>query len=82
MTEAVQGHNGQIKALVERIEREESAKADIAEGIKEIYQEAKSSGFDCKVLRKVIAYRKRDPAARAEESVLMETYLAELEMQT
>lgn len=70
------GHNGQLKAIVERIEREETAKADIAEGIKEIYQEAKSGGWDVKILRKVIAIRKKDPAARAEEETLLETYMA------
>lgn len=74
------GTNGQLKALVERIEREEEAKAEIAEGIKEIYLEAKSGGYDVKILRKIIAFRKKDPSARAEEESLMETYMNELGM--
>jgi uncharacterized protein (UPF0335 family) len=74
------GTNGQLKALVERIEREEEAKAEIAEGIKEIYLEAKSGGYDVKILRKIIAVRKKDPSARAEEESLMEAYMNELGM--
>jgi uncharacterized protein (UPF0335 family) len=73
--------NGQLKALIERIEREEEQKAEIAAGIKEIYMEGKSAGYDVKILRKIIAVRKKDPAARAEEAAIMETYLAELGMQ-
>ena len=79
MTEP-KGTNGQLKALVERIEREEEAKADIAEGIKEIYLEGKSAGYDVKILRKIIAVRKKDPSARAEEASLMESYMNELGM--
>lgn len=75
------GTNGQLKALVERIEHEEQAKSDIAEGIKEIYLEAKSGGYDTKILRKLIAIRKKDPAARAEEESLMEAYMNEVGMQ-
>ena len=74
------GTNGQLKSLVERIEREEEAKAEIAEGIKEIYLEAKSGGYDVKILRKIIAVRKKDPSARAEEESLMEAYMNELGM--
>lgn len=74
------GTNGQLKALVERIEREEEAKAEIAEGIKEIYLEGKSAGYDVKILRKIIAYRKKDPDARATEESLMDAYMNELGM--
>jgi len=80
MSEQTTGTNGQLKALVERIEREEEQKAEIAEGIKEIYLEAKSGGYDVKIVRKLIAVRRKDPAARAEETAIMETYLAELGM--
>lgn len=74
------GTNGQLKALVERIEREEEQRAEIAVGIKEIYLEGKSAGYDMKILRKIIAIRKKDPAARAEEASLMESYMNELGM--
>lgn len=73
------GHNGQLKSLVERIEHVEGEIKDLQGDKGEIYQEAKSHGYDVKVLRKVIAFRKKDPAARAEEETLMETYLHALE---
>lgn len=69
------GDNSQLKAIVERIEHVEGEIKDLQTGKGEIYQEAKSHGYDCKVLRKVIAFRKKDPTARAEESAIMETYL-------
>lgn len=72
------GTSGHLKSLVERIEREEAAKAEISEGIKEIYVEVKSAGYDPKILRKVIAVRKKDPSARAEEEALMDAYMNEL----
>lgn len=74
------GTNGQLKALVERIEREEEQKAEIAEGIKEIYLEAKYGGYDVKILRKIIAIRRKDPEARATEESLMDAYMNELGM--
>lgn len=80
MSEQIAGTNGQLKSLVERIEREEDAKAEIAVGIREIYQEAKSGGYEPKILRKIIAIRRKDPAARSEESALMDAYMNELGM--
>ena len=73
-----EGHNGQPKAIVERIETVESEIKELGEGRKEIYLEAKSNGWDVKILRKVVAIRKKDPAARAEEETLLETYMAAL----
>lgn len=70
--------NGQLKALVERIEREEEAKAEIATGIKEIYQEAKSGGYEPKIIRKIVAHRRRDPEERMNEEALMDAYMNEL----
>jgi uncharacterized protein (UPF0335 family) len=80
VSEQLAGTNGQLKSLVERIEREEDAKAEIALGIREIYQEAKSGGYEPKILRKIIAVRRKDPDARAEESALMDAYMNELGM--
>jgi uncharacterized protein (UPF0335 family) len=74
------GTNGQLKSLVERIEREEEQKAEIAEGIREIYQEAKSGGYDVKIMRKIIAIRRKDPDARQNEESLMDAYMNELGM--
>ncbi|MEM8626048.1 MAG: GapR family DNA-binding domain-containing protein, partial [Pseudomonadota bacterium] len=51
---------GQLKAFVERIERLSSEQKEIADEIKEVYAEAKANGWDTKILRKVIALRKKD----------------------
>jgi uncharacterized protein (UPF0335 family) len=80
MREPINGTNGQLKALVERIEREEDSKAEIAEGIKEIYLEAKSGGYDVKIVRKIIAVRRKNPEARQNEESLMDAYMNELGM--
>lgn len=74
------GHNGQLKAIVERIEREEIAKAEIAEGIKEIYQEAKSSGLCTKTIRKIVSIRRQDQNKRAEAEAILATYMHALGM--
>jgi uncharacterized protein (UPF0335 family) len=72
------GHNGQLKSIVERIEHVEGEIKDLQGDKGEIYQEAKSHGFDVKVLRKVIAIRKMDPAARSEQETILETYMQAL----
>ncbi len=69
---------GQLRSLIERIERLEEEKKTIAADIKEVYGEAKSNGFDTKIIRKVISLRKKDVSERAEEEALIETYLAAL----
>ena len=66
---------GQLKSLVERIERLEEEKKATSGDIKEVYAEAKANGFDTKIIRKVIALRKRDAAEREEEESLVELYL-------
>ncbi|HEX2509392.1 MAG TPA: DUF2312 domain-containing protein [Microvirga sp.] len=70
----------QLKSFIERIERLEEEKAGIAGDIKEIYAEAKGNGFDTKVMRKIIALRKRDYAERQEEEAILELYLQALGM--
>jgi uncharacterized protein (UPF0335 family) len=72
--------NGQLASIVERIENLEQEKAAAAEAITDIYREAKSSGFDVKILRKVVAARKKTDAQRAEEKAIMDTYLHALGM--
>jgi len=71
---------GQLKSLVERIERLEDEKKAIAGDIKEVYGEAKANGFDTKILRKVISLRKRDRQEREEEEAMLEVYLSALGM--
>ncbi|KRE00412.1 hypothetical protein ASE63_08300 [Bosea sp. Root381] len=65
----------QLKSIVERIERLEEEKKTIADDIKEVYAEAKGNGYDTKILRKVIAIRKRDANERAEEEAILDLYL-------
>ena len=71
---------GQLKSLVERIERLEEEKKTIAGDIKEVYAEAKANGFDTKILRKVIALRKKETAEREEEQSMLDLYLSALGM--
>jgi uncharacterized protein (UPF0335 family) len=67
---------GQLKAIIERIERLEEDKAAVANDLKEVYAEAKGNGFDVKILRKVIRLRKQDTAKRQEEEALIDLYLS------
>lgn len=71
---------GQLKSIVERIERLEEERAEVADQIKEVYAEAKANGFDTKTLRKVVSLRKKPADERAEEEALLETYLEALGM--
>ncbi|MFA6964495.1 MULTISPECIES: DUF2312 domain-containing protein [Bosea] len=73
MDEPVQGD--QLKSIVERIERLEEEKKTISDDIKEVYAEAKGNGYDVKIIRKVIAIRKRDANERAEEEAILDLYL-------
>ncbi|MEM1151001.1 MAG: DUF2312 domain-containing protein [Pseudomonadota bacterium] len=67
-----------LRQTIERIERMEEEKKEIAEQIKEIYAEAKAFGFDTKALRQVIRLRKVDRAEREEQEMVLDTYLAAL----
>ena len=69
------GAHEQLKQFVARIERLEEEKASITADIKEVYAEAKSFGYDTKVLRKVIGIRKQDHQEREEQEALLEIYL-------
>jgi uncharacterized protein (UPF0335 family) len=70
----------QLKAFVERIERLEEEKAGLAGDIKDVYAEAKGTGFDTKALRRIIALRKKDHAERQEEESILELYMQALGM--
>ena len=70
----------QLRAFVERIERLEEEKKAIQEDIKEILSEAKGQGFDTRILRKVIALRKKDQEEISEEEALLDVYLRALGM--
>ena len=87
---AGEGHNsnkgdggvasGQLRAFIERIERLEEEKKTIADDVKEVYGEAKSMGYDAKIMRKVVALRKLDQNERMEQEAVLDTYLAALGM--
>jgi uncharacterized protein (UPF0335 family) len=65
----------QLRAIVERIERIEEDIKGLNEDKKEVYAEAKSNGFDVKILREVIRLRKQDQKERDEKESLLEVYL-------
>ncbi|MFO6465356.1 DUF2312 domain-containing protein [uncultured Jannaschia sp.] len=70
----------ELRQFIERIERLEQEKKDIAEQSKEVYAEAKGRGYDTKVMRKVIALRKREPDDIAEEEAVLDMYKEALGM--
>lgn len=71
---------GQLRSLVERIERLEEEKRTISDDIKDVYAEAKGNGFDTKAIRTIIAMRKKDAAERDEEETILDLYKAALGM--
>lgn len=72
--------NNQLASIVDRIEKLELEKADIADLIKNVYTEAKSNGFDVKILRKIIVQRKKTDEERKLEQDLIDTYMNALGM--
>jgi uncharacterized protein (UPF0335 family) len=67
-----------LRAFLERIERLEEEKRAIADDIKEIYLEAKGTGYDPKIVRKIVALRRMDRDKRREEEEILEIYLSAL----
>ena len=80
MTDASFIARDQLRAFIERIERLEEEKKTISDDIKDVYGEAKSTGFDPKILKQVIAIRKQDSDERAEHDAILDTYLIALGM--
>jgi uncharacterized protein (UPF0335 family) len=70
----------ELRQFIERFERLEAEKRDIAEQQKEVMAEAKGRGYDTKVMRKVIALRKREPDDIAEEEAVLDMYKQALGM--
>ena len=70
----------ELRQFIERFEQLESEKKDVAEQQKELMAEAKGRGYDTKVMKKVIALRKRKPDDLAEEEAVLEVYKAALGM--
>jgi uncharacterized protein (UPF0335 family) len=63
-----------LRSFIERIERLEEEKAGLTADIREIYAEAKGSGFDAKIMRQIVRLRKLDAAARQEQEALLDVY--------
>lgn len=72
------GHNsvagGQLKSFIERIERLTEEKKELADDIRDVFAEAKGSGFDTKIMRRAIRERKMDKAVRDEGEALFDLY--------
>lgn len=71
---------GELRQFVERLERLDAEKKDLAEQMKEVMAEAKGRGYDTKVIRKLVALRKRDKDDIAEEEAVLEMYKEALGM--
>jgi uncharacterized protein (UPF0335 family) len=69
-----------LRSLIERIERLEEERKSLGSDIKDIYAEAKSAGFDPKVMRAVIRIRKQEPAEVEEQETLLDVYRRALGM--
>lgn len=69
-----------LRSLVERIERLEEERKALASDIKDIYAEAKSAGFDVKVLRQLIRIRKQEAAEVEEQETMLDIYRRALGM--
>ena len=69
-----------LRSFIERIERLEEEKTALADDIREVYSEAKATGFDTKVMRQVVRLRKMESADRQEQEAMLELYLGALGM--
>ncbi len=69
-----------LRSIVERIERLEEERKALGNDIKDIYAEAKSAGFDVKVMRQLIRIRKQEPAEVEEQETLLDVYRKALGM--
>lgn len=79
------GHNShdvaadeRLRLLIERIERMEEEKKGVTDDIKDIYAEAKATGYDAKIMRMIVKIRKMNPDDRREQEAVLETYMIAL----
>lgn len=70
----------QLKSFIERIERLETEKSELAADIRDVYAEAKGNGFDTKIMRQVIKLRKMEEPDRREQDELLDLYRRALEV--
>ena len=76
----VTGHNGHLQSFIERVERLNEELANLSADRTEVFKEAKSAGFDPKIMREIVKIRAMDQAKRAEHQALLETYMDALGM--
>lgn len=69
-----------LKAFIERIERLEEERLALNDDIREVYAEAKATGFDTKIMRQVVRLRRMESSDREEQEYLLDTYKAALGM--
>jgi uncharacterized protein (UPF0335 family) len=69
-----------LRSIVERVERLEEERKALASDIKDVFTEAKSAGFDVKVVRQILSLRKKDPAEVEEQETLLDLYKRALGM--
>ena len=72
---------GHLKAFIERIEKLEEEKRAIADDVKDVYAEAKGTGYDPKIMRKIISLRRQDKHKREEEEEILDLYLSAIGME-
>lgn len=80
MTEPAAITAGQLRSIIERLERLEEDKKALSEDMKQVMGEAKANGFDPKILRKVLKIRKMEDADRQEQNAILGLYLQALGM--
>lgn len=81
-TETVEGVAGaRLKSFIERVEKLEEEKAAITDDIKEVYAEAKGTGFDTKTIRKIVSLRKIDTEKRREADDMLDLYKSAIGME-
>ena len=68
----------QLRLFIERVERLEEEKKGIADDIRDVYSEAKSRGYDAKIMRQIVRLRKMEPHDRQEMQAILETYMSAL----
>lgn len=79
-SDTVEVSGNRLKSFIERVERLEEEKKALAEDIRDVYGEAKSSGFEPKIMRKIVSLRKANLEKRREEQELLDLYMAALGM--
>ena len=65
----------ELLAFIERVERIEGERKSLGDDLKDIYGEVRSRGYDAKIVKAIVAIRRKDPAARSEEETLLDLYM-------